>query len=89
MRNTKLMAVGCVLVLAAAPAFAGDMDKDHKDPSMSVMGKQFGDLDANRDNKISKQELTEKGISLADFDQADANSDGTLDQEEFAALSEE
>ncbi|ALP54024.1 hypothetical protein Tel_13275 [Candidatus Tenderia electrophaga] len=86
----NLMAAGCVLTLLAAPAWAGDsMDKAHKDPSMQGMEQQFDKLDSNRDNKITKQELTEQGVTLADFEQADMDGDGALDEEEFAALSEE
>ncbi len=92
MITQKLMAAACALALSAVPAFAGEMDKGHKDPGMrSMQGPkwQFGELDANRDNKITKQELTEKGVTLADFEQADSDQDGALDQEEFAAIIEE
>lgn len=92
MITPKLMAAACALALSAVPAFAGGMDKGHKDPGMRSMQAptwQFGELDANRDNKITKQELTEKGVTLADFEQADSDQDGALDQEEFAAIIEE
>jgi Ca2+-binding EF-hand superfamily protein len=88
----KLIAAGCVLLLSASPVFADDMgkmDKDVRDPAMHGMKWKFGELDANKDKKISRQELVSKGAGMpeAAFEKADANKDGALDEQEFAALS--
>lgn len=92
MISNKLMAMACVMALSAAPAFAADdrdADMDEMGSGGHAMSWQFGELDSNRDQKITKQELNDKNIELDDFEQADSNGDGALDEQEFAAVSEE
>ena len=87
----KLMTAGCVIALsAAAPVIAGEADKGTEMPAHSKsMVWVFGDVDSNKDKKITKDELDAKGANVDKFEEADINSDGSLDEEEFVAFSSE
>jgi len=45
--------------------------------------KSFKDLDANKDGKLSKDEVAGDATWTADFDAADANKDGSISKTEF------
>jgi len=45
--------------------------------------KSFKDLDANKDGKLSKDEVAGNATWTADFDAADANKDGSISKTEF------
>ena len=85
----KMMAAGCFIALVATPVFAEEADKAQDTSSQQRMMWVFGDVDANKDMKINKEELGAKGGDIAKFKKADINSDGSLDENEFVAYGEE
>lgn len=87
--SNKLMTAGCLFILSAAPVFAGDMNKDEVMTVEHDMVWSFGDIDVNKDKKLTKEELSAKGAILSNFDKADTNKDGAIDKAEFVAFGEE
>lgn len=85
----KLMTVSCLFILSTAPLFAGDMDKDEHMTIEHGMVLSFGEIDVNKDKKLTKEELSAKGAIPSNFDKADTNKDGTIDEAEFVAFGEE
>jgi len=71
--KTLIGSLGLIGLLAAAPAFAGEMD--------------FSKVDADGDGMVTMEEASAAGWewSAEDFAAADANADGSLNAEEFAA----
>jgi EF hand len=54
-------------------------------PAKAGKGPQFGQLDTNGDQMLSREEVTQNGKMARHFDAADANKDGKLTADEFAA----
>ncbi len=61
---------------------------EKKDKPTAKKGKNFGDVDANKDGKITIEELTVVFINVSPeaFKKFDKNADGALDQTEFQAV---
>ncbi len=85
----KLIAAGCLIALTSAPVFAEEAHKALDATAQKDMVQEFSDVDANKDMKISKEELSAKGRNVAKFKKADINNDGSLNEEEFVAFSKE
>ncbi|MDO8412041.1 MAG: hypothetical protein Q7S93_18465 [Phenylobacterium sp.] len=71
-RLTTLIALGLAASLAAATAQAAE-------------GRFIHPADTNKDDRISRQEWAAYKLPAAEFDKADANSDGQIDGPEFVA----
>jgi hypothetical protein len=67
-----------ITCLAAAPAFAAE------DPAQHEM--RFRNLDANQDDHISLYEARDRHRVFHQYQKADTNNDGHLDQAEFSAF---
>ncbi len=85
----KLIAAGCLIALTSAPVFAEEAHKALDASAQKDMVLEFSDVDANKDMKISEEELSAKGRNIAKFKKADINSDGSLNEDEFVAFSQE
>ena len=80
--TTTLSTMLLVGVLCAACDREGTTAKrSDTDPSQSPL--VFEVLDQNRDGYVSKLEADDR---IADYEKADANDDGQLDRQEFAAV---
>jgi hypothetical protein len=79
-----LIGLTAALLLMTGAVFAAQHEK-------GMMGEQssFNTLDANHDGTISKEEAQADASLAKSWDKADANSDGKIEESEFARFEEE
>ena len=90
MKNIAIASLFAALVVATAPAIAGE--HDHHAPAKSndaekANDAEFAKLDTDKDGFISKSELPAKHPLLPHFGMVDKNRDGKLDRKEFEVAS--
>ena len=90
MKNIAIASLFAALVVATAPAIAGE--HDHHAPAKPADAEkaddaEFAKLDTDKDGFISKSELPAKHPLLPHFGMVDKNRDGKLDRKEFEVAS--
>ncbi|KGM55686.1 hypothetical protein N800_13360 [Lysobacter daejeonensis GH1-9] len=84
------LAIAVMFAIASGPIIAGDTSsatthKNHDQHAHGAPAATFGELDVNRDGRLSKAEMAKHPL-VAHFGMVDANRDGSLSKDEFATL---
>lgn len=82
----KKAVLGIGAALVAVAAFANDPNQDTKVAAVDANSATFAKLDADMDGRVSALEAANDTKVATAFTAADADKDGYLSKEEFAAM---
>lgn len=84
-----LFSMGSLAVYAQAPGESGGFGQQSQEPaqstssSMSIQDREFSELDADGDGRLTQQEAEQAGIESVTFESLDQDGDGEVNEQDF------